>query len=133
MKITIIPKFQLNKLLDFCTKSLCNASDFADEMKKQGIDLIDCSSGGVVPAKVNSYPGYQVPRCETIKSETAIATGAVGKITTGSQAEEILQNERADMVLIGRALLRNPYWAKASADELGYAIEAPVQYERGWG
>lgn len=112
--------------------TLDNMLYFAEEMKKQGIDLIDCSSDGVVPAKVNTYPGYQVPRCETIKHETAIATGAVGLITTGKQAEEILQNERADVVVIGRALLRNPYWAKAAADELGYDIEAPIQYERGW-
>lgn len=105
---------------------------FSSEMKKQGIDLIDCSSGGVVPAKISSYPGYQVQRCEAIKKETAIATGAVGLITSGLQAEEIVQNDRADLVIIGRALLRNPYWAKAAADELGYALEAPTQYERGW-
>ncbi|CEI83067.1 hypothetical protein J18TS1_07860 [Oceanobacillus oncorhynchi subsp. incaldanensis] len=104
---------------------------FTNEMKKQGVDLIDCSSGGVVPAEINPYPGYQVPRCEAIKRETMIATGAVGLITNGIQAEEILQNERADVVVLGRALLKNPYWAKAAADELGYDIEAPVQY-RGW-
>ncbi|MGY0694677.1 NADPH dehydrogenase NamA [Virgibacillus sp. FSP13] len=112
-----------------------NADDilyFTNEMKQQGIDLIDCSSGGVVPAKVQAYPGYQVPRCDMIKRETDIATGAVGLITTGLQAEEILQNDRADLVIVGRALLRNPYWAKAAADELGYAIEAPTQYKRGW-
>lgn len=60
-----------------------------------------------------------------------MATGAVGLITTGVQAAEILQNERADVVLLGRALLKNPYWAKAAADELGYAIESPPQY-RNW-
>ncbi|MEN1970168.1 NADPH dehydrogenase NamA [Lentibacillus sp. N15] len=112
--------------------TLDNMLYFTNEMKKQRIDLIDCSSGGVVHAKINTYPGYQVPRCEAIKRETAIATGAVGLITTGKQAEEILQNERADIVIIGRALLRNPYWAKAAADELGYAINAPTQYKRGW-
>ncbi|WP_099158439.1 NADPH dehydrogenase NamA [Virgibacillus ndiopensis] len=105
---------------------------FTNEMKKQGIDLIDCSSGGVVPVKVLSYPGYQLPRCEQIKHETGIATGAVGLITSGLQAEEIVQNDRADLVFIGRALLRNPYWPKAAADELGYSIGAPVQYKRGW-
>ncbi len=105
---------------------------FANEMKKQGIDLIDCSSGGVVPAKVSAYPGYQVPRSEAIKQQTGIATGAVGLITSGIQADEIIQNNRADVVIIGRAMLRNPYWAKAAADELGYAIEAPTQYKRGW-
>lgn len=105
---------------------------FTTQMKGQGIDLIDCSSGGVVPANVNAYPGYQVPRCDTIKQETTIATGAVGLITTGIQAEEILQNNRSDVVVIGRALLRNPYWPKAAADELGEVIEAPTQYKRGW-
>ncbi|WP_188453723.1 NADPH dehydrogenase NamA [Virgibacillus oceani] len=105
---------------------------FAKEMKNQGIDLIDCSSGGVVPAKINSYPGYQLPRCQKIKYETGIATGAVGLITSGLQAEEIIQNERADLVFIGRSLLRNPYWAKCAADELGYSINPPVQYKRGW-
>ncbi|GGJ94457.1 NADPH dehydrogenase [Lentibacillus kapialis] len=105
---------------------------FAGQMKQQGIDLIDCSSGGVVPAAVKRYPGYQLKRCETIKQEASLPTGAVGLITTGIQAEEILQNDRADLVLIGRALLRNPYWAKAVADELNETLPAPHQYERGW-
>ncbi|SHF58779.1 NADPH dehydrogenase NamA [Ornithinibacillus halophilus] len=105
---------------------------FTSEMKKQGVALIDCSSGGVVPAKINPYPGYQIKRCETIKSNTEILTGAVGLITTGIQAEEILQNERADLIFIGRALLRNPYWAKQVADELNETIDPPTQYIRGW-
>ncbi|WP_171046226.1 NADPH dehydrogenase NamA [Lentibacillus cibarius] len=105
---------------------------FAEQMKQQGIDLIDCSSGGVVPASIKPYPGYQVKRCETIKQNAAIATGAVGLITSGLQAEEILQNNRADLVFIGRALLRNPYWPKVAADELGDQLDAPKQYERGW-
>ncbi|TRM12646.1 NADPH dehydrogenase NamA [Lentibacillus cibarius] len=105
---------------------------FAEQMKQQGIDLIDCSSGGVVPASIKPYPGYQVKRCETIKQNVAIATGAVGLITSGLQAEEILQNDRADLVFIGRALLRNPYWPKVAADELGDQLDAPKQYERGW-
>ncbi|WP_164668695.1 NADPH dehydrogenase NamA [Virgibacillus doumboii] len=112
--------------------TLENILYFAKQMKQQGIDLIDCSSGGVLPASIKPYPGYQVKRCEQIKQNTSIATGAVGLITTGIQAEEILQNDRADLVFIGRALLRNPYWAKAAADELGYPIEAIKQYERGW-
>src|SRR5690625_2562239 len=105
---------------------------FTSELKALGVDLIDCSSGGVIPASINAYPGYQVKNCEAIKHETAIATGAVGLITNGIQAEEILQNERADLVIIGRALLRNPYWAKAAADELRYSLHAPTQYKRGW-
>ncbi|ASN05351.1 NADPH dehydrogenase NamA [Virgibacillus necropolis] len=105
---------------------------YAKEMKKQGIDLIDCSSGGVVPAKISAYPGYQIPRCEAIKKEVSIATGAIGLITTGIQAEEILQNDRADLIFVARALLRNPYWPKQVADELGEPIEPPTQYKRGW-
>lgn len=105
---------------------------FAKTLKELGVDVIDCSSGGVVPASIKPYPGYQVKHCEAIRQEAAIATGAVGLITTGLQAEEILQNNRADLVIIGRALLRNPYWAKAAADELRYSLEAQKQYKRGW-
>lgn len=101
-------------------------------MKEQGVDLIDVSSGGVVPVSPNAYPGYQVPFAEKIRHAVKIPTGAVGLITSGIQAEEILQNNRADLVFIGRALLRNPYWAKEAAGELKYALQAPEQYRRGW-
>lgn len=104
----------------------------AKQMEQQGIDLIDCSSGGVVPATIKPYPGYQIKRCETIKQQASIATGAVGLITNGLQAEELLQNNRADLAFIGRALLRNPYWVNTAAAELGHSLEAPKQYERGW-
>lgn len=105
---------------------------FAKEMKKQGVDLIDCSSGGVVPAKVHTYPGYQVRFAERIRQEANIATGAVGKITSPLHAEEILQNGRADLVLLARELLRKPYWPLEAARALGVEIKAPRQYERGW-
>jgi len=105
---------------------------FTTKMKEQGIDLIDCSSGGVVPARITTFPGYQVKRAEKIKHAVNTATGAVGLITAGIQAEEIIQNDRADLVFIGRSLLRNPYWPKAAADELNFTLEAPEQYERGW-
>lgn len=105
---------------------------FCKEMKKQAISLIDCSTGGVIPATIKPYPGYQVPKAEAIKKHVDIPTGAVGLITTGIQAEEILQNERADLIFLARALLRNPYWAKAAADELETTIEPPKQYSRGW-
>ncbi|MDQ0430109.1 NADPH2 dehydrogenase [Planomicrobium stackebrandtii] len=101
-------------------------------MKQQGVDLIDVSSGAVVPAKISVYPGYQVPFAETIKTHTPIATGAVGLITSPPQAEEILQNNRADMVFLARELLRDPYWAYTAAKELNADITAPVPYERGW-
>ena len=101
-------------------------------MKEDGADLIDVSSGAVAPAKIHAFPGYQVPFSETIKNGADIATGAVGLIVSGTQAEEILQNKRADLVLLGRELLRDPYWPRTAAKELGAEIQAPVQYERGW-
>lgn len=104
----------------------------AEWMKEQGVDFIDVSSGAVVPATIDAFPGYQVPFSETIKSGANIPTGAVGLITTGKQAEEILKNNRADMILLARELLRDPYWAYTAAKELGVEIQAPKQYERGW-
>ncbi len=101
-------------------------------MKQQNVDLIDVSSGAVVPAKIPVYPGYQVNFAETIKKQTPIATGAVGLITEPRHAEEILQNGRADFIFLARELLRNPYWAYTAATELGADIEAPMPYERGW-
>ena len=105
---------------------------FVNQMKNQGIDLIDCSTGGVVPARIDVYPGYQVRYSDQIKSHAQIMTGAVGLLTNGKQAEDILQQGQADLIFIGRALLRNPYWAKAAADDLGYSLQAPSSYERGW-
>lgn len=105
---------------------------YAKEMKKRGVDLIDCSSGGVVPVGVDAFPGYQVPYADTIKHEAEIATGALGLITQGWQAEEILQNDRADLVLLARELLRDPYWPLTAAKELRTEIKGPRQYERGW-
>ncbi|WP_216829494.1 NADPH dehydrogenase NamA [Alkalihalobacterium elongatum] len=105
---------------------------FAKRMKDQGVDLIDVSSGGVVPAPIQTYPGYQVPYAERIRNEANIKTGAVGLITSGIQAEEVLQNERADLIFIGRELLRNPYWALQAAKELKVQIPTPRQYERSW-
>ncbi|PLR76409.1 NADPH dehydrogenase NamA [Bacillus sp. V3-13] len=105
---------------------------FSKWMKEQGIDLIDVSSGALVPASIKAFPGYQVPFADKIKHEADIPTGAVGLITTGIQAEEILQNNRADLIILARALLRDPYWPRTAARELGVDIEAPKQYERGW-
>ena len=105
---------------------------YAQRMKAQGIDLIDCSSGGVAPAAIHAYPGYQVRAADIIRKEAAIATGAVGLITNGFQAEEVLANERADLVFIARAFLRDPYWPRTAAYELGVTITPPQQYVRGW-
>lgn len=104
--------------------------DYARRMKDQGVDLVDCSSGGVVPASIQLYPGYQVDLSDQIRSQAGIATGAVGLINSGLQAEEILGNERADLIFVGRALLRSPYWPYEAAKELGITLERPAQYKR---
>ena len=106
--------------------------EMAKWMKLQGVDLIDVSSGALVPAAIDVFPGYQVKFSETIKEGAEISTGAVGLITTGIQAEEILKNGRADLILLARELLRDPYWAYTAAKELGEEIKAAKQYERGW-
>ncbi len=106
--------------------------EYAQWMKELGVDLIDCSSGGVEPAKIKPYPGYQVQYAEALKKEAGIATGAVGMITSPLHAEEILQNDRADLIFLARELLRDPYWPRRAAIELKTDIESPRQYERGW-
>jgi len=99
-------------------------------MKEQGVDLIDCSSGGIAPVKVPSFPGYQVPAATRLKTELGIMTGAVGLIETGDLAADIIGNNRADLVLIGRAMLRDPFWPRSAADQLRLSIEPPDQYTR---
>ncbi len=100
-------------------------------LKQKGVDLIDTSSGGMVPnAKIPLGPGYQVPFAERIKNETGILTGAVGLITETQQAEDIVQKGQADLILIARASLRNPYFALHAAKILGDEIEWPWQYLR---
>jgi NADPH2 dehydrogenase len=106
--------------------------EMAKWMKEQSVDLVDVSSGAVVPAAIDAFPGYQVKFSETIKEGADILTGAVGLITTGVQAEEILKNGRADMILLARELLRDPYWAYTAAKDLRVEIQSPKQYERGW-
>jgi 2,4-dienoyl-CoA reductase-like NADH-dependent reductase (Old Yellow Enzyme family) len=101
------------------------------QLKANGVDLIDCSSGGLVPyAKILPGPGYQVPFAERIKTETGILTGAVGMITDAQQAEDILTKGQADFIIIARASLRDPYFALHAAQQLGDSIEWPVQYLR---
>ena len=99
-------------------------------LKDLGVNLIDCSSGGNIhDAKIPVAPMYQVPFSDAIR-KTGILTGAVGFITTAGQAESILQEEKADLVLLARELLRNPYFALNAARELGEDVEWPVQYLR---
>ena len=102
----------------------------ASILKEMGVDLIDCSSGGnVYNAVIPFSPGYQVPFSEAVR-KTGILTGTVGLITTAGQAETILREEKADLVFLGRELLRNPYFALHAARELGDDISWPVQYLR---
>jgi 2,4-dienoyl-CoA reductase-like NADH-dependent reductase (Old Yellow Enzyme family) len=100
-------------------------------LKIKGVDLIDCSSGGLVPdVKIPIGPGYQVPFSERIKKETGILTSAVGLITEEHQAEEILRKKQADLIFLARASLRDPYFALHAAHLLGDDISWPLQYKR---
>ncbi len=103
----------------------------ARTIKNSGVDLIDCSSGGLMHnVRIPLGPGYQVPFAEKIRKETGMMTGAVGLITKAEQANEIIQSGKADLVFIARESLRNPEFALTAAKELGKEIHWPVQYER---
>jgi 2,4-dienoyl-CoA reductase-like NADH-dependent reductase (Old Yellow Enzyme family) len=96
-----------------------------------GVDMVDCSSGGIVPrATIPLAPGYQVPFAERIRRETGMCTAAVGLITEARQADDIVREGRADVVLLARQVLRDPYWPLHAAKTLGVPIEWPVQYRR---
>ncbi|GAA2146546.1 NADH:flavin oxidoreductase/NADH oxidase [Glycomyces algeriensis] len=100
-------------------------------LREHGVDLIDVSTGGNIPnAPIASGPGYQVPFAERIRREAGIPTAAVGIITEVQQAEKILVDGGADAVLLGRELLRNPYWPRKAAHELGDPHPLPRQYRR---
>ena len=99
-------------------------------LKGQGADLVDCSSGGSTPQLPPVGPGYQVPFAERIRREAGIPTMTVGLITTPEMAEEIVRNGRADVVAMGRELLRNPYWPLHAARALGHDLAWPKQYLR---
>ena len=99
--------------------------------KESGIDLVDCSSGGLSPdASIPAAPGYQVPFAAAIRREAGIATGAVGLITEPAQAERIVASGEADVVLLARAMLRDPYWPLHAAQALGTDVPWPPQYLR---
>ncbi len=98
-----------------------------------GVDLIDCSSGGTsLDQKIALGPGYQVPFAERIRREVGIPTGAVGLITSARQAEEIVATGKADLVLLAREFLRDPYFSQHAARELGAELKPPLQYARAW-
>jgi 2,4-dienoyl-CoA reductase-like NADH-dependent reductase (Old Yellow Enzyme family) len=98
-------------------------------LKTKGVDFIDTSSGGNVLARIPLKPGYQVEFAEAIR-KTGILTGAVGLITTPTQADEIIQTGEADMVIIAREMLRDPYFPLHAAHVLGHDVKWPLQYER---
>lgn len=105
--------------------------ELAKQLKELGADLIDCSSGGTSPAaKIPMGPGYQVPFAEKARREAGVLTGAVGMITGAKQADEIIRDGKADVVLLAREFLRQPYWPMHAARELGKEIAWPAQYLR---
>jgi 2,4-dienoyl-CoA reductase-like NADH-dependent reductase (Old Yellow Enzyme family) len=109
------------------------AVQVAKWLKARGdVDLVDTTSGGIAPNSrpPKVYPGYQVPLSERIRREAGIATGAVGMIRTPEQAEEIVENGRADLVFVARAVLAEPSWPLRAAQALGVKPPLPVQYER---
>jgi len=105
--------------------------EFSRLLRENGVDLVDCSSGGLIPGvQVPIGPGYQVPFAERIRREAGVATAAVGLITEPEQADRIVREGRADMVLLAREMLRQPRWPLLAAHRLGVDVAWPVQYER---
>src|SRR5271156_4358134 len=105
--------------------------ELARQLLALGVDLIDCSSGGnLEKADIPVGPGYQTPFAERIRREANIATAAVGMITAPAQADQIIRNEQADLVLLARQMLRDPYWPMHAAQELEQIAPWPVQYLR---
>ena len=102
-------------------------------LKASGVDLVDCSSGGLVPdAKIEVKPGYQVPFAEKVRHGADIPTAAVGFITEAKQADDIVRDGKADVVLLAREFLRDAYWPVHAAKTLSYKLPPPNQYSRAW-
>ncbi len=111
--------------------SIAESVHIARELKQHHVDLIDVSSGGnVATASIPLGPGYHVPFAERIRQEADIATGAVGLITEAQHANAVIAQQQADLVLLARELLRDPYWPLHAAHTLGYDIPWPQQYLR---
>lgn len=110
---------------------MAQSVQFARWLKETGVDLIDCSSGGVVPGvKIPAGPGYQIPFAATIRKEAGVASSAVGFIREPNQAEQIIATGEADVVFLARAMLNDPYWALHAAKVLKADVAYPPQYER---
>jgi 2,4-dienoyl-CoA reductase-like NADH-dependent reductase (Old Yellow Enzyme family) len=107
------------------------SAELARMLGARGVDLIDCSSGGIMPGvRIPVGPGYQVSLAERIRAVSGVPTAAVGLITSAQQADAVLRAGSADMVLLARKLLRDPYWPLHAARELEVPVEWPVQYQR---
>jgi 2,4-dienoyl-CoA reductase-like NADH-dependent reductase (Old Yellow Enzyme family) len=110
---------------------LAQSIELSRRLKDLGVDAIDCSSGGnVESAKIPVGPGYQVPFSQSVRREAGVATAAVGMISDPAQADQIIRNAEADIVLLARELLRDPYWPLRAARELGQPMSWPAQYLR---
>jgi 2,4-dienoyl-CoA reductase-like NADH-dependent reductase (Old Yellow Enzyme family) len=104
-----------------------------ESLKGEGVTLVDVSSGGLVPhVKIPAGPGYQASFAAEIRRRTGVATGAVGMITAPAQADHVVRSGQADIVLLAREMLRDPYWPRRAAKELGVRLDGPVQYARAW-
>jgi len=107
------------------------AVELARALAGLGVDLVDCSSGGLVAtARVPAGPGYQTAFAERIRREAGVATGAVGMITAPEQADHVIRSGQADLVLLAREMLRDPYWPLRAAVRLGQEAPWPKQYLR---
>jgi 2,4-dienoyl-CoA reductase-like NADH-dependent reductase (Old Yellow Enzyme family) len=105
--------------------------ELARRLEHEGLDILDCSSGGSSAAAVIPLaPGYQVGFAHSVKTATKLATAAVGLITDPAHANDIVQTGAADLVLLGRELLRNPYWPLTAARSLQQEVRVPPQYQR---
>jgi 2,4-dienoyl-CoA reductase-like NADH-dependent reductase (Old Yellow Enzyme family) len=110
---------------------LAQSVELSRRLKEMGVDLIDCSSGGIMPhVKIPAGPGYQTPFSAMIRKMAGIATGAVGLIVNPHQAEQIVATGQADVILMAREMLRNPYWPLHAAKVLGVDLTWPPQYRR---
>ncbi len=105
--------------------------ELSRHLRSLGVDLIDCSSGGSLPrVSIPTGPGYQTAFAERIRRETGMPTATVGMVTAAAQADHIIRNSQADLVVLARELLRDPYWPLKAARELGHLVPWPPQYLR---
>jgi 2,4-dienoyl-CoA reductase-like NADH-dependent reductase (Old Yellow Enzyme family) len=113
--------------------NLQQSIELCRRLKGLGVDLVDVSSGGILPGiRIPAGPGFQVEFAEAIRRQAGVATAAVGMITDPAQAQSIIATGQADMVFLAREMLRDPYWPRRAAAALRIKIKPPVQYEKAW-